>query len=50
LTKSFGERLRKCDTAQVGTLLAAELSPEIRAAVAPLLADVEALNLRVAAC
>ena len=29
LTKSFGERLRKCGTAQVGLRLAAELSPEI---------------------
>ncbi len=49
LTKSFGERLRKCGTAQVGPLLAAELSPEIRAAVAPLLAEVEALNQRITA-
>jgi transposase len=49
LTKSFGERLRKCGTAQVGPLLAAELSPEIRAAVSPLLAEVETLNQCIAA-
>ena len=49
LTKSFGERLRKCGAGQVGPTLAAELSPEIRAAVVPLLAEVEALNQRIAA-
>jgi transposase len=49
LTKSLGERLRKCGAGQVGPTLAAELSPEIRAAVVPLLAEVEALNQRVAA-
>ena len=40
LTKSFEERLRKCGTGQVGSLLAA---------VAPLLAEVETLNQRIAA-
>jgi transposase len=49
LTKSFGERLRKSGAGQVGPTLAAELSPEIRAAVSPLLAEVEALNQRIAA-
>lgn len=49
LTKSFGERLRKCGAGQVGSTLAAELSPEIRAAILPLLAEVEALNQRIAA-
>ena len=49
LTKSFGERLRKCGTAQVGLRLAAELSPEIQTAVEPLLAEIEALNQRIAA-
>ena len=49
LTKSFGERLRKCGAGQAGPTLAAELSPEIRAAVLPLLAEVEALNQRIAA-
>jgi transposase len=32
LTKSFGERLRKCGAGQVGPTLAAELNPEIRVA------------------
>jgi len=49
LTKSFGERLRKCGAGQAGPTLAAELSAEIRAAVVPLLAEVEALNQRIAA-
>jgi transposase len=49
LTKSFGERLRKCGAGQAGSTLAAELSPEIRAAILPLLAEVEALNQRIAA-
>lgn len=46
LTKSFGERLRKCGTEQVGVGLAAGVSPEIRAVIAPLLAEVETLNRR----
>ena len=49
LTKSFGERLHKCGAGQVGPTLATELGPEIRAAVLPLLAEVEALNQRIAA-
>ncbi len=49
LTKSFGERLRKCGAGQAGPTLAAELSAEIRAAVSPLLAEVEALNQRITA-
>ena len=49
LTKSFGERLRKCGAGQVGPTLAAEMSPEIRVAVLPLLAKVGALNQRIAA-
>jgi transposase len=49
LTKSFGERLQKCGAGQVGSTLAAELSPQIRAAILPLLAEVEALNQRIAA-
>jgi transposase len=49
LTKSFGERLHKCGAGQVGSTLAAELSPQIRAAILPLLAEVEALNQRIAA-
>ena len=49
LTKSFGERLHKCGAGQAGPTLAAELSPQIRAAILPLLAEVEALNQRIAA-
>jgi transposase len=48
LTKSFGERLRKCGTEQVGVNLAAGLDPVIRAVVGPLLAEVETLNQRIA--
>ena len=48
LTKSFGERLRKCGAGQAGPTLAVELRPEIRAAVLPLLAEVAALNQRIA--
>jgi transposase len=48
LTKSFGERLRKCGTEQVGLNLAAGLDPVIRAVVEPLLAEVETLNHRIA--
>jgi transposase len=49
LTKSFGQRLGKCGAGQVAPTLAAEVSPEIRAAVVPLLAEVETLNQRIAA-
>jgi transposase len=48
LTKSFGERLRKCGTEQVGLNLAVGLDPVIRAVVEPLLAEVETLNERIA--
>ena len=48
LAKSYGERLRKCGTQQVGKNLAAALSPEMRAALEPLLAEVESLNQRIA--
>jgi transposase len=48
LTKSFGERLRKCGTEQVGLMLAAELDPGIRTVVGPLLEEVETLNQRIA--
>jgi transposase len=49
LTKSFGERLRKCDPRQLGVKATMELSSEIQAAVAPLLAEVETLNQRISA-
>jgi transposase len=48
LTKSYGERLRKCGTRQVNRDLAAGLSAELRDALEPLLAEVEALNERIA--
>ncbi len=48
LAKSYGERLRKCGTQQVSKDLAAGLSPELRAAWEPLLAEVASLNQRIA--
>ena len=48
LAKSYGERLRKCGTQQVSKDLAVGLSPELRAALEPLLAEVESLNQRIA--
>jgi transposase len=48
LAKSYGERLRKCGTQQVSQTSAAALSPELRAALEPLLAEVESLNQRIA--
>jgi transposase len=48
LTKSYGERLRKCGTGQVGRDLASGLSPELRDAVDPLLLEIESLNERIA--
>ncbi len=47
LAKSYGERLRKCGTQQVNRNSASALSPELRAALEPLLAEVESLNQRI---
>jgi transposase len=47
LLKSYGERLRKCGTQQVGREMAAGLSEELREALEPLLREVESLNERV---
>ncbi|HZD32916.1 MAG TPA: IS110 family transposase [Candidatus Angelobacter sp.] len=47
LVKSYGERLRKCGTQQVGREIAAGLSVELREALEPLLAEVESLNERI---
>jgi transposase len=47
LAKSYGERLRKCGTHQVGQELAAGLSAELREALEPLLREVESLNERI---
>jgi transposase len=48
LAKSYGERLRKCGTQQVGKNLAAGLSVELRVALEPLLAEVASLTQRIA--
>src|SRR5712671_3127260 len=47
LAKSYGERLRKCGTAQVSRELAAALSVELREVIEPLLREVESLNERI---
>src|ERR1700719_942521 len=47
LTKSYGQRLRKCGTQQVSRELAAELSVELREVLAPLLKEIESLNERI---
>lgn len=47
LAKSYGERLRKCGTQQVGRSLGASLSVELRTVLEPLLEEVEALNERI---
>jgi transposase len=48
LTKSYGERLRKCGTGQVSRELAGGLSAELRDVLEPLLGEVETLNERIA--
>ena len=47
LAKSYGERLRKCGTQQVRRDLAAGLSVELRAALEPLLGEIESLTQRI---
>jgi transposase len=47
LVKSYGERLRKCNTQQVRREMASELSPDLREALEPLLREVESLNERI---
>src|SRR5271165_571277 len=47
LTKSYGERLRKCGTGQMNRGVAKELTPELRDALEPLLAEIESLNERI---
>jgi len=47
LAKSYGERLRKCGTRQVGRELAMGLSAEMRAALEPLLRAIESLNEQI---
>jgi transposase len=47
LVKSYGERLPKCGTQQVGRELAARLSTELRDVLEPLLREIESLNERI---
>ena len=47
LTKSYGERLPSCATYQMGKDQAELLSPAIRAALEPLLAEVETVTERI---
>lgn len=49
LAKSYGERLRKCGTQRVRPDLAAGLSVELRAALEPLLGEIESVSQRIAA-
>ena len=48
LTKSYGERLRKCGTGQMNREIAKGLSQELREVLAPLLQEIESLNERIA--
>jgi len=48
LTKSYGERLRKCGTRQMNREIAQGLSQELRDALEPLLEEIESLNERIA--
>ncbi len=47
LAKSYGERLRGCNPRNVNPEKAQGLSPELQAALAPLLGAVEALSERI---
>jgi transposase len=48
LTKSYGERLRKCGTEQMNRESAKGLSPQLREALDPLLGEIESLNQGIA--
>jgi transposase len=48
LTKSYGQRLRKCGTEQMNREIAKGLSQELREALDPLLGEIESLNERIA--
>jgi transposase len=48
LTKSYGERLRKCGTEQMNRESSKGLSQELRDALDPLLREIESLNERIA--
>src|ERR1700758_4188297 len=47
LVKSYGERLRKCDTQQFSWEITSGLSTGLREALEPLLREVESLNERI---
>jgi len=47
LVKSYGQRLPKCGTQQVGRELGAALSTELRDVLEPLLKEIESLNERI---
>jgi transposase len=44
LTKSYGERLKKCGTGQMNREMAKGLSQELREALEPLFGEIESLN------
>lgn len=48
LTKSYGERLKKCGTEQIDRESSLGLSHELRQALDPLLREIESLNERIA--
>jgi transposase len=48
LTKSYGQRLKKCGTEQMNRESAKGLSQELRDALDPLLGEIESLNERIA--
>lgn len=48
LTKSYGERLRKCGTQKMNREMAQGLSQELRDALDPLFGEIESLNERIA--
>jgi transposase len=47
LTKSYGQRLRKCGTEQMNREMAQGLRPELRDVLEPLLQEIESLNQRI---
>src|ERR1700687_1738713 len=47
VTKSYGERLRGCNPRNMNPVKAQELSPELQAALGPLLGGIEALSERI---
>jgi transposase len=50
LTKSYGERLRKCGTEQMNRESCQGLSQQLREALDPLLGGIESLNERIVEC